>query len=146
MIPDVEYTYLIDDGNFYVDGGTYTIRVQKDITYPDEAENFVDGNIGGVLQKVGDKARWGLEFFLGGATDDVGHAPSCEENKEHDRDDGHPVRGAALLGAASFVLATAAARTRLVSVRCHPDPPPRVLGLIIRSLPVAFRSRRPSRS
>ena len=58
-----EYSYLMDAGYFYVDGGTYTIRVQKDITYPDEAGNFVDGNIAGVLQKVGDKARWGLEFF-----------------------------------------------------------------------------------
>jgi type IV pilus assembly protein PilY1 len=63
LIPDVEYDYLVDGGYFYVDGGTYTIRVQKDITYPDEAGNFVDGNIAGVLQKVGDKARWGLEFF-----------------------------------------------------------------------------------
>ncbi|MBW2339247.1 MAG: hypothetical protein JRF50_02710 [Deltaproteobacteria bacterium] len=58
-----EYSYLMDEGYFYVDGSTYTIRVQKDITYPDEAPNFVDGNIAGVLQKVGNKARWGLEFF-----------------------------------------------------------------------------------
>jgi len=57
------YSYLVDGGYFYVDGGTYTIRVQKDMTYPDEAGNFVEGNIAGVLQKVGDKARWGLEFF-----------------------------------------------------------------------------------
>jgi type IV pilus assembly protein PilY1 len=63
LIPDVEYSYLVNNGNFYVDGGTYTIRVQKDSTKPDEAGNFVDGNIAGVLQKVGDKARWGLEFF-----------------------------------------------------------------------------------
>jgi len=63
LLPDVDYTYLVDGGYFYVDGGTYTIKVQKDITYPDEAGNFVDGNIAGVLQKVGDKARWGLEFF-----------------------------------------------------------------------------------
>jgi len=63
LIPDVEYSYVVDGGYFYVDGGTYTIRVLKDITYPDEAGNFVDGNIAGVLQKVGDKARWGLEFF-----------------------------------------------------------------------------------
>jgi type IV pilus assembly protein PilY1 len=60
---DVEKSYLMDNGNFEVDGNTYTIRVQKDITKPDEAGNFVDGNIAGVLQKVGDKARWGLEFF-----------------------------------------------------------------------------------
>jgi type IV pilus assembly protein PilY1 len=60
---DTEYSYLMDAGYFYVDGDTYTIRVQKDITYADEAPNFVDGNIAGVLQKVGNKARWGLEFF-----------------------------------------------------------------------------------
>jgi type IV pilus assembly protein PilY1 len=63
LLPDVDYTYVVDGGYFYVDGGTYTIRVQKDSTYSDEASNFVDGNIAGVLQKVGDKARWGLEFF-----------------------------------------------------------------------------------
>ena len=57
------YSYLVDGGNFYVGGDTYVIRVQKDITYPDEAPNFVDGNIAGVLQKVGSKARWGNEFF-----------------------------------------------------------------------------------
>jgi len=57
------YSYLVDGGNFYVDGDTYVIKVQKDITYPDEAPNFVDGNIAGVLQKVGSKARWGNEFF-----------------------------------------------------------------------------------
>jgi len=58
-----EKSYLMDGGNFYVDGSTYTIRIQKDITIPDEEPNFVDGNIAGVLQKVGNKARWGLEFF-----------------------------------------------------------------------------------
>ncbi len=59
-----EYTYLVDGGNFYVAGNTYVIRVDKDMnTYPDEAPNFVDGNIAGVLQKVGDKVRWGNEFF-----------------------------------------------------------------------------------
>ncbi|GAH87857.1 unnamed protein product, partial [marine sediment metagenome] len=58
------YTYLVDDGNFYVDGNTYVIRVAKNMnTHPDEAYNFVDGNIAGVLQKIGGKARWGNEFF-----------------------------------------------------------------------------------
>ena len=59
-----DYTYLVDDGNFYVNGNTYVIRVDKDMnTHPDEASNFVDGNIAGVLQRIGDKARWGNEFF-----------------------------------------------------------------------------------
>jgi len=57
------YNYIVDNGNFEVDGDTYVIKVQKDITYPDEASNFVDGNIAGVLQKIGSKARWGNEFF-----------------------------------------------------------------------------------
>jgi type IV pilus assembly protein PilY1 len=59
----ISYGYLVDDGNFYVDGNTYVIRIQKDMTLSDEADNFVDGNIAGVLQKLGSKARWGNEFF-----------------------------------------------------------------------------------
>jgi type IV pilus assembly protein PilY1 len=39
----------------------YTIRVKKDQAY--EPQDFVQGNISGVLQRVGDKARWGNEFF-----------------------------------------------------------------------------------
>jgi type IV pilus assembly protein PilY1 len=62
--PDLTKTYLVADGNFYVDGNTYVIRVDKDMNnYPDEAYNFVDGNISGVLQRIGDKARWGNMFF-----------------------------------------------------------------------------------
>jgi len=56
--------YLVDGGYFYADGSAYTIRVDKNmIAYPDEAASFVDGNIAGVLQKIGDKARWGNMFF-----------------------------------------------------------------------------------
>jgi type IV pilus assembly protein PilY1 len=58
------FSYLMDGGNFYVNAGAYTIRVDKNMnTYPDEAPSFVDGNIAGVLQKIGDKARWGNMFF-----------------------------------------------------------------------------------
>jgi type IV pilus assembly protein PilY1 len=58
------YTYLMDGGNFYVNAGTYVIRVDKNMnTYPDEAPSFVNGNIAGVLQKIGNKARWGNMFF-----------------------------------------------------------------------------------
>jgi type IV pilus assembly protein PilY1 len=67
----------VQDGKLYVssDLGTspfdksdyqYQIHVQRDSTYPDEAGDFLDGNIAGVMQKVGDKATWGLEFFLYG--------------------------------------------------------------------------------
>ena len=60
----ITYSYLVDGGNFYVNGNTYVIRVDKDMNnYPDEAYNFHDGNIAGVLQKIGDKARWGNECF-----------------------------------------------------------------------------------
>jgi len=44
----------------------YNVKVQRDSTYPDEAFDFHDGNIAGVMQKVGDKAYWGLEFFRNG--------------------------------------------------------------------------------
>ena len=56
-------SYLVHDGYFKVNLVDYSIRVQKDKNLPDEADNFVDGNIAGVLQKVGDKARWGNMFF-----------------------------------------------------------------------------------
>jgi type IV pilus assembly protein PilY1 len=44
----------------------YDIKVQRDSSEPDEAFDFHDGNIAGVMQKVGDKAYWGLEFFRSG--------------------------------------------------------------------------------
>jgi type IV pilus assembly protein PilY1 len=44
----------------------YGIKVKRDSTLPDEAFDFHDGNIAGVMQKVGDKAYWGLEFFRSG--------------------------------------------------------------------------------
>ena len=44
----------------------YGIKVQRDSAVPDEAFDFHDGNIAGVMQKVGDKAYWGLEFFRNG--------------------------------------------------------------------------------
>jgi type IV pilus assembly protein PilY1 len=44
----------------------YGIKVKRDSSYPDEAWDFKDGNIAGVMQKVGDKAYWGLEFFRNG--------------------------------------------------------------------------------
>jgi type IV pilus assembly protein PilY1 len=59
-----ELSYVVDDGNFYVNGQTFVIRVDKNMNlYPDEAPGFLDGNIAGVLQKIGGKARWGNEFF-----------------------------------------------------------------------------------
>jgi type IV pilus assembly protein PilY1 len=62
--PSSEMSYVVDAGNFYVNGQTFVIRVEKNMNlYPDEAGSFVGGNIAGVLQKIGGKARWGNEFF-----------------------------------------------------------------------------------
>jgi len=44
----------------------YALKVKRDSSYADEAFDFKDGNIAGVMQKVGDKAYWGLEFFRSG--------------------------------------------------------------------------------
>jgi hypothetical protein len=41
----------------------FKIEVDRDGTKPDEARDFVDGNIAGLLQKIGDRARFGLEFY-----------------------------------------------------------------------------------
>jgi type IV pilus assembly protein PilY1 len=58
------FSYLMDGGNFYVNAGVYVIKVDKNMnTYPDEAPSFVNGNIAGVLQKIGNRARWGNMFF-----------------------------------------------------------------------------------
>ena len=63
------YTYTMTGGKFTVNGTSYTIVVYKDmVNYPDEASNFVMSSdkgytLGGVLQKVGDKARWANMWF-----------------------------------------------------------------------------------
>ena len=63
------YLYVTTDlfmGPFANPDDQYTIKVERDSSYPDEAFDFHDGNIAGVMQKVGDKAYWGLEFFRNG--------------------------------------------------------------------------------
>lgn len=58
------YTYQMENGCFKVNATSYDIKVQKYVTYDDEAHNFLDGNISGVLQRIGsEEANWGLEFF-----------------------------------------------------------------------------------
>jgi type IV pilus assembly protein PilY1 len=57
------YSYDVEDGDFIVNGTTYSIVVQKDSTLSDEADNFVDGNIAGIFQRLSSKARWGNAFF-----------------------------------------------------------------------------------
>ncbi len=54
------YIY-VDSDNYPYDGTKYTISVKKDINY--EPQDFLDGNLSGVLQRVGDKAFWGNTWF-----------------------------------------------------------------------------------
>ena len=56
------YIKVYDSGGSYVT--EYTIRVDKSET--DEPQDFLDGNISGVLQRVGEKARWGNMWFKNG--------------------------------------------------------------------------------
>ncbi|MCP4745687.1 MAG: hypothetical protein GY874_06030, partial [Desulfobacteraceae bacterium] len=58
------YEYYIDKQKISVSGLKYYIRVQKDVDY--EPENFLEGNLAGVLQKIGDEARWGNTWFNDG--------------------------------------------------------------------------------
>ncbi|MBI9088277.1 MAG: hypothetical protein JEZ12_03585 [Desulfobacterium sp.] len=73
---DGDYYYEMNDGYIYVDtdsdpsdGGTsYTLKVQKEKAYePEDFHNYDSGdNLAGILQRYGDKARWGNEFFNNG--------------------------------------------------------------------------------
>ena len=64
------YCYVIKGGYIYVDDDSdlsngyidrYTIKVLK--SEADEPADFLDGSLAGILQRVGDKARFGLEFY-----------------------------------------------------------------------------------
>ncbi|MBW1912335.1 MAG: hypothetical protein JRI43_04040, partial [Deltaproteobacteria bacterium] len=77
------YFYLfVSNGNFnywYYDGawhdeGLFVIKVKKgeDIngaTLSDEGANFMDGNLAGIMQRLWQKARFGLEIFNDGNDD-----------------------------------------------------------------------------
>ncbi len=69
------YLYIVDtDANSLV--GVYTIEVAKDSAQ--EPDDFLNGNLAGIMQKVSTQARWGLAFFNstgqgsseGGSSDD----------------------------------------------------------------------------
>jgi len=52
----------VDDDNYPYDSGTYyNIKVTKEISQ--ESQDFIDGNLGGILQRVGDRAFWGNAWF-----------------------------------------------------------------------------------
>jgi len=54
---DADYD-IVTHGDYVA---TYNVRVEKDEST--EPDLFIDGNIVGVLQRVGDRARFGLEFY-----------------------------------------------------------------------------------
>jgi len=60
------FYHLVNSGSGWVLEDTYNVKVTKDASYADEANNFLDGDLAGVLQKVGDKARWGNEWYYDG--------------------------------------------------------------------------------
>jgi type IV pilus assembly protein PilY1 len=71
---DGDYYYGMKDGYIYVDSdsdpfsgqiASFTIRIQKNVRYePGDFYNYDSGdNLSGILQKVGNKARWGNEWF-----------------------------------------------------------------------------------
>ncbi|MBT8340565.1 MAG: hypothetical protein HKP58_19075, partial [Desulfatitalea sp.] len=56
------YTYTVQgDGDVYVSNASYKIDIQKDINI--EPEAFFEGNLAGILQRIGDRARWGNMWF-----------------------------------------------------------------------------------
>jgi type IV pilus assembly protein PilY1 len=64
------YYFGMADGYIYVDTddypysgylARYEIKVAKDVNF--EPQDFIDGNLSGVLQRVGDKAYWGNTWF-----------------------------------------------------------------------------------
>lgn len=64
------FKYVMDNGyiKVYTSGGSYvtsyTIAVEKDVA--NEPQDFYEGNLAGVMQRVGDKARWGNMWFYTG--------------------------------------------------------------------------------
>ncbi|MBW1793387.1 MAG: hypothetical protein JRJ38_03000 [Deltaproteobacteria bacterium] len=74
---DGDYYYGMKGGYIYVDNDSspfsseidkFDIKVQKNVNYePEDFYHYDNGdNLAGVLQKVGDDARWGNEFFYEG--------------------------------------------------------------------------------
>ncbi|MEJ2157511.1 MAG: PilC/PilY family type IV pilus protein [Desulfobacteraceae bacterium] len=71
---DGEFTFQMNAGYIRVDTDhdgvfedNFRIQVQKDIAY--EPGDFLDGNLAGVLQRVGSRARWGNLWFNSGEGD-----------------------------------------------------------------------------
>lgn len=55
-------TYTIADGKIYMDSTGYWLHIKKDVDC--EPKDFdSSGNLAGILQKIGNRASWGNEFF-----------------------------------------------------------------------------------
>ena len=60
------FTYQItNDGAVMVSSTKYTIDIQKYISI--EPEDFYEGNLAGIMQRIGDRARWGNMWFNEGS-------------------------------------------------------------------------------
>ena len=59
---DGNYSYQVSNGYVVVNSTSYRIWVQKEEAY-DPQDFAADHNLAGVLQRVGDKARWGNIWF-----------------------------------------------------------------------------------
>ncbi len=58
------HSYKVDNAILKVDGSTsYSIKIKKDRNFPGESDDFLNGSIAGVIQKVGDQARWTNAWF-----------------------------------------------------------------------------------
>lgn len=57
-----DFTYDLQNGNFVVNNTTYVIKVQKEpVIEPQDFDS--QGKVAGVLQRIGDQARWGNTWF-----------------------------------------------------------------------------------
>lgn len=67
-------TYAVQQGRFTVSGTNYQIKIRKESTYEsDEFLTYNNGdNLAGVLQQVGDRARWGNMWYNNGDSVDGG--------------------------------------------------------------------------
>lgn len=73
------YTYTVDDGNIERSTASYTIKIQKEPVI--EPQDFTsDGELGGVLQRIDEKARWGNTWFNDGYKNSGGTVDTPIEN------------------------------------------------------------------
>jgi len=71
---DGNYQYRVRNGKIIVSGTEYYIRVRKRISNePEEFFRYDNGdNLAGILQRIGDRARWGNIWFRNGGSPEGG--------------------------------------------------------------------------